>query len=119
MSLRLESFKGLYLYRDFVDFRKSIDGLARVVVDEMQVELRVGNLFVFMGRRKDRVKILYFDRSGFALWYKRLEREKFKWPRHMEEKVLKMSLRDLELLLEGIDVWRIRPHATLNLSRVY
>jgi len=51
------------------------------------------------------MKILYFDKSGFALWFKRLEESKFPWPRNLEDDVILIDLKDLELLLEGINVW--------------
>jgi transposase len=119
MLLSLERFSGIYLYRDFVDFRKSIDGLAAIVSLEMAVELKEGNLFVFLSRRRDKMKILYFDRTGFALWYKRLEKEKFCWPRKLEDPVVMLSPERMSMLLDGIDVWKIRPHATLAVTQAF
>ncbi len=70
----------VYLHRDFVDFRKSINGLAAIVETDMALPLMSGALFVFCNKGKDKLKILYWDNTGFALWYKRLEKDKFKWP---------------------------------------
>jgi len=117
--LNLSAFRGIYLYRDHVDFRKSIDGLAAIVSLEMSVDLKEGNLFVFLSRRRDKMKILYFDRTGFALWYKRLEKEKFQWPRKMAESVITLSSEKMSMLLEGIDVWKMRPHETLRISQSF
>ena len=51
------------------------------------------------------MKVLYFDRSGFAIWFKRLEDSKFPWPRNFEEDTISIEAKNLELLLEGINVW--------------
>ncbi|WP_299020014.1 IS66 family insertion sequence element accessory protein TnpB [uncultured Photobacterium sp.] len=70
----------IYLYRHFVDFRKSINGLAALVESETTLALDSGALFLFTNKQRDKIKILYWDTTGFALWYKRLEKDKFKWP---------------------------------------
>ncbi|NYR11321.1 IS66 family insertion sequence element accessory protein TnpB [Pseudoalteromonas sp. MIP2626] len=70
----------VFLHRDFVDFRKSINGLVSIVEDELVRDAYTGTLFVFCNKAKDKLKILYWDKTGFALWYKRLEKQKFKWP---------------------------------------
>ena len=119
MALNLSVFNEIYLYREQVDFRKSIDGLAGIVSLKMGTELKQGSLFVFISRRRDKIKILYFDRTGFALWYKRLERDKFQWPRKLEESVILLSQEKLAMLLDGIDVWKIRPHETLCIAQMF
>jgi transposase len=62
----------IYLYMDIVDFRKSINGLIVVVEQQMQLSPFQDTLFVFCNKRRDKLKILYWDKTGFALWYKRL-----------------------------------------------
>ena len=69
----------VFLYRDFVDFRKSINGLSLIVEQQMQLSPLTGSVFVFCNKGRDKLKVLYWDRTGFALWYKRLEKDKFKW----------------------------------------
>ena len=101
----LSSFESLYIHREPTDLRKNINGLGVIVQDEMKLDLKASALFIFCNRRRNRMKILYFDRSGFALWFKRLEESKFPWPRNLEEDVIKISLEDMELLLDGINVW--------------
>lgn len=86
-----------------VDMRKSFDGLAAVVQSQWQQDVMSGQLFVFLGKRKDRIKVLYWDENGFALWYKRLENGIYRLPR-VDKKVVKMSMSELSLLLEGIDL---------------
>ena len=117
--LKLEGFSGIYLHREAVDMRKSIDGLCAVVESEMNHSFTTGSLFVFINSKRDKLKMLYFDRTGFAILYKRLEREKFQWPRKLEEEVISVDSQKLSMLLEGIDVWRIRPHATLHIEKTF
>ena len=71
----------IYLHLDAVDFRKSINGL--VVIVEQQVELSpfIDAMFIFSNKKRGKLKILYWDKTGFALWYKRLEKQRFKWPK--------------------------------------
>jgi transposase len=109
------TFPQIYICRTFVDFRKSIDGLSAVVETELKLAPFSGALFLFMSRRRDRVKVLYWDRTGFALWYKRLEEAKFAWPRGrvLESDVVTMTSEQLEWLLSGVDVWKIKAHAPL------
>ena len=78
----------IYLHRDPVDFRKSINGLSVIVDEAMGLSPFEPGLFVFCNRRRDTLKVLYWDKTGFALWYKRLEKEKFKWPRKHRENTL-------------------------------
>ncbi len=99
-------FKNLYLHRDAVDLRKSIGGLSVIVKEEMGLDLQSSSLFIFCNQRRTRMKILYFDRSGFALWLKRLEDSKFPWPKKdFRDATIKMTVKDMALLLEGINVW--------------
>jgi transposase len=64
----------IYLHRQFVDFRKSINGLSVIVESEMDLPIMSGGLFIFCNKAKDKLKILYWDKTGFALWYKRLKK---------------------------------------------
>jgi len=104
----------VYLHRDPVDFRKSINGLSIIVEAEMALSPMSGALFVFCNKKRDKLKLLYWDDSGFALWYKRLEQEKFKWPRRASESVLKLNEEQLHWLLSGYDITRMQPHAHLK-----
>lgn len=116
--LRQESFQGIYLHRDPVDFRKSIDGLATIVEQEMGLDVFGPQLFLFCNRQRTRLKVLYWDRTGFALWYKRLERDRFIWPRRDESEVICIDAQQLGWLLSGYDVWRMRPHKKVIYARV-
>ena len=108
------NFTDIYLYRDPIDFRKSINGLAAIVCQSMANNLsRTDCLFVFSDRYRHRIKILYWDKTGLALWYKRLERNKFYWPKNAEQEVVTLDAQSLEWLLEGIDLRAIRRHPVL------
>lgn len=94
----------VFLYRDFVDFRKAINGLTALVEDELNRDAYTGDLFVFCNKSKDKLKILYWDKTGFALWQKRLEKQKFKWPSKINETEFLLTAEQLEWLLSGYDV---------------
>lgn len=94
----------IYLHTDFVDFRKSINGLLTIIESELALSAFTGALFVFCNKKQDKLKLLYWDKSGFALWYKRLEKQRFKWPKCDELKHAKLSEQQLTWLLGGYDV---------------
>ncbi len=75
-----ESGLRVFLAPGFTDMRKAINGLS-VLVDDLDLDPFSGHLFVFCNRRQTMVKILYWDRNGFCLWHKRLEKHRFNWPR--------------------------------------
>ena len=91
------------------DLRNGFDGLAGLVQTQLAEDAFSGQLFVFRGRRGDRIKILWWDGDGLCLFAKRLERGRFVWPQATSGSV-HLSGAQLSMLLEGID-WR-RPHRT-------
>jgi transposase len=93
----------VYLATIATDMRKSFDGLAYLVKQEMSKDVFTGELFVFFNRPGNRVKVLYWDRNGYCLWAKRLENGAFRRPK-VQGKVAPMRLNELSLLLEGIDL---------------
>lgn len=106
--LSLPTSVRVYLSRGATDMRKSIDGLAAVTKELLEHEPMSGHLFVFCNRRRDRIKILYWERSGFWLLHKRLERGTFAWPlpADSDRKQLELSSSDLAALLGGLDLQR-------------
>lgn len=114
----VRAFAGVYLHREPVDMRKAIDGLTAIVQETGMGELMGPNLFVFTNRRRDLMKIVYFDRSGFALWTKRLEKDRFAWPRREQIATVTLSSEQFEMLLDGYDVWRMKPFEKLHFSAV-
>jgi len=113
----IHDFQGVYLHREPVDMRKSINGLSAIVELEAMGELQGRNLFIFTGRRRDVLKMLYFDRTGFALWTKRLEKDRFPWPRKLLDEVVTLSAPQLEWLLDGVDVWQVRSFENFQFER--
>ncbi|PSW06066.1 IS66 family insertion sequence element accessory protein TnpB [Photobacterium lipolyticum] len=99
----------IYLYREFVDFRKSINGLAALVESETDLSLDSGALFLFTNKQRDKMKVLYWDNTGFALWYKRLEKDKFKWPSREKHQVFTLSGEEFERLLSGFTIIGHKP----------
>ena len=93
----------VWLYTRPTDMRKSFDGLAALVRNALQEDPTSGHLFVFLNRKRTQMKVLYFDRSGYCLWSKRLERGRFQLCGGAEQKAL-LSWTQLKLLLEGIDL---------------
>jgi len=95
----------IYLYAKNVDMRKSFDGLHAIVQSEFQRDVRLGDLFLFLNRRLDRIKLLHWDRDGLVIWMKRLEKGSFQRPRcaagadHVE-----MDATDLAILLAGLEL---------------
>ena len=85
------------------DMRKSFDGLCALVESALKQDPFSGHLFVFLGRRRDKMKILYWDRVGFSLLYRRLEEGTFRMPERGE-----IGSRELLMMLEGLDVAEVR-----------
>ena len=104
--LKLPSAIRVYFCVDPTDMRKSFDGLAGLVVNVVKQSPVSGHLFVFRNRRGNCVKLLYWDRDGFAIWYKRLEKGTFSVPKAEADGTI--DPRDLSMMLEGIDFSKIR-----------
>src|SRR5512144_1904194 len=99
----------VYLCLTACDMRKSFDSLHALVREHLELDAFGGHLFVFTSRRRDRVKILYWDRDGFALWSKRLEEGTYAVP-HGDgdaERRREMTAQELSALLSGIDLERV------------
>lgn len=104
----------IYLACGHTDMRKSIDGLAVLVKQSFQLDPFSNNLFLFCGRRCDRIKALYFEGNGFVLLYKRLENGRFQWPRNASE-IRNLSQQEFRWLLEGLSL--DQPKAVKNMER--
>ena len=102
----LRDFSGaehIYIATGYTDLRKGIDGLAALVQEEFKLNPYSRSLFLFCGRRTDRVKALYYDSDGFVLLYKRLENGKYRWPRTAEQ-VRALTVQQYRWLMEGLSV---------------
>ena len=93
----------IYIACGYTDMRKAIDGLAAIVQQNFQLDPFQNNLFLFCGRRRDRMKALYWEGDGFVLLYKRLENGKFQWPMTAED-VRAITPQEFRWLLEGLSI---------------
>jgi transposase len=96
----------LFLCTRPIDCRRSFDGLCALVQEHLHLDPLSGHLFIFRNRKGERLKILYWDRDGLAVWYKRLEQGCFKLPslEAADGQGKEISVADLAMLLEGIDL---------------
>lgn len=99
----------VYLHRTPIDFRKAINGLVALVEQELGLNPFTNACYVFRNRRCDKVKILHWQRNGFWLCQKRLEQDRFIWPR-ADTRVLTLNVQQLQWLLDGIDLNAMRGH---------
>jgi transposase len=96
----------VFLYRLPTDMRKSFHGLVALTESALQQDPLSGSLFVFLNRRRDRIKILYWGQTGFCIWYQQLEKGTYQLPEEPreEQEVLEVTRSQLSLILDGIDL---------------
>jgi transposase len=107
----------VYLAAGVTDMRKAINGLSILVEGQLELDPFSGHLFVFCNRRRNMIKILYWDLNGFCLWQKRLEKHRFRWPESREQ-VLRLDPRQLSWLLDGLEIRQCKAHDQLSYSTV-
>ena len=108
MGRRMLNLSGkvkIYIAPGLTDMRKGVQGLSVLAQDNLLQNVTDGSMFIFRGKRSDKIKIIWFDGQGFCLFYKCLERGKFIWPNVNSEGVIGITGAQLSMLLEGID-WR-------------
>ena len=124
----------IYLAQEPVDFRLGINGLSVLVEATLRFDPFSRTLFCFANRRRNQIKVLYWQRSGFCLWQKRLEEEKFKWPIHLaplerasgttidsetaRPPVVTLDEEQFLWLLDGLDLKHLKPHRALEYRSV-
>ena len=102
----LSDFTGadrVYIACGYTDLRRGIDGLAAMVQQQFNLDPFTNSLFLFCGRRRDRIKALYWEGNGFVLLYKRLESGSFQWPRS-ESEARALTMQQYRWLMEGLSV---------------
>ena len=104
----------VYLAAGITDLRKSIDGLSIIVLQSFKLDPFSKNLFVFCNRKKDKIKILEWDHNGFWLHYKRLEKDKFKWPDNYTSKSMEVDERQFRWLLDGLSIHQNSAHLAVK-----
>jgi transposase len=105
----------VWLYTQPTDMRKSYDGLSALVKNTLHEGPTSGHLFVFINRKRTQIKVLYFDRSGYCVWSKRLEQGRFQYRSGGADKVL-LSWTQLKLILEGIELKNTRQYKRFQCS---
>jgi len=103
----------IYVACGHTDMRKSIDGLVACVQQSFQLNPFSNSLFLFCGRRRDRIKALLWESDGFVLLYKRLEKGSFQWPKS-EEDVRNITSQQLRWLMEGLSIDQPKAHKKVN-----
>ena len=101
----LEDMTHFYICCGRTDMRKEIDGLAAIVQITYGEELKEGSLFLFCGRKVDRMKGLFYDGSGYVLLYKRLSNSSFQWPRNPQE-LKQITSQEFRWLMEGLSIYQ-------------
>ena len=103
MLLDLNKVSELYIVCGFTDLRKLIDGYASIIQANFNINPMTDAMYLFCNKQKNKLKILYWDKDGFWLLYKRLEKSKFRWPKTLDE-IKMISKKQLEWLLEGLEI---------------
>jgi len=108
-----------YVYRDAVDMRKQTDGLSALVATELVRSPLDGSLYVFINRSEDKVKLLIWHVNGYWMLYKRLEKQRFKWPGWFEDVSLELTVEQLDYLLDGYDLNGMRSHQPVHFEVMF
>jgi transposase len=108
----------VYLARGATDMRKNIDSLAAIVAGEFNLDVTRGSWFVFCNSGRDKLKILYFEGNGFWLYYRRLERGRFRWPTSGDSETIQVTSRQLRWLLDGLSIEQSQAHRPVHASAI-
>ena len=108
----------VYLALESTDMRKSINGLSILVSEYLELDPFTGHLFAFCNKKRNMVKILYWDRNGFCLWHKRLEKHTFRWPASKSE-IMTIKRHELSWLLDGLEITQKEAHTPLEYLTVF
>jgi transposase len=106
---RFDASLAVRLHRDPVDFRKSINGLTAIIEQSLALDPFAATVYGFTNRRRDRIKLLFWDKNGFWMLLKRLEADRFTWPRR-QQAVVEITIEQLQWLLDGIDIDAMKRH---------
>lgn len=104
----------VYLVSGITDMRKATQGLSLIVSEQLGHNPFDGSVFVFCNRQRDKLKILYWERNGFWLYYRSLEKGKFQWPTEKKQQTLSLTLRELQWLLDGLSLKQRSAHAEIS-----
>ncbi len=116
--LRVNQNTQVYLACGATDMRKSINGLSLLVSEVLQQDVFSASLFVFCNCSRDKLKILHRDNNGFWLYYKRLEKGRFKWPELRGQTSVSLTQRELNWLPDGLNIEKVQAHPRLNYTHI-
>lgn len=102
-----------------VDMRKEINGLATLVVESLEQSPESDGIYVFYNRQRDKIKCLWWDKNGFVMYYKRLEKGRYKIPKTMPASSINLNKDELSWLLAGLDFYFMKEHSNLNFSHYF
>lgn len=109
----------IYVQKSPVDMRKSINGLTALIVDNFSMTPQSGNVFIFYNKKRDKVKAVYWDKNGFVLHYKRLDRGRFKFSKSQEGGVLEINQQQIQWLFAGLDFQLMDQFSKINYEHYY
>lgn len=108
--LSLSSSQRYFIYSDLADMRKGFDSLSGLVRSEFKMNPLSGDVFIFLSRSRNKIKLLQWQRDGFAIYYKRLEKGRFELPDNIKGSCATISSQNLMLIMEGIKLSSIKKH---------
>lgn len=115
--IAIHSNVGIFVATVATDMRKGFDGLQGIVIGVLEQDPMSGHLFLFLNRRRDKLKVLYWDGDGLAIWYRRLEQGTFQMPNVQEgAKQVEIRSEELTMLLRGIDLNNVRRRKRYSLA---
>jgi len=117
--LRLTENTRVYVAARAVDFRKAINGLAALVIEQFEIAPNDGSVYVFYNRGTDRVKCLFWDKNGFVLYYKRLEKSRFQYSKSLQGDTVVVNPAQLKALLMGLDFYLLGQYPSENYSEFF
>ena len=109
--LVIPSNKQIYVYTEAVDMRKSINGLVIILLESFDQNPQTGDLYLFVNRNRNKIKCLFWDKNGFVLYYKRLEKGRFNYSKYLKDEKIVISEKQLHALLMGLDFYLLSTHS--------
>jgi transposase len=115
--LSLSASTRIYIALGATDMRKGFDGLCGLVIEQLKQDPLCGALYLFVNKRRDRMKVLYWDGDGLAIWYRRLEQGTFRLPKvDPETSCVEIRSDEFTMLLRGIDLTSVKRHKRFSLA---
>ena len=110
MLYPFKNLERIYLHRDYADFRKGVNGLIEQLLAIDNLDVQSSSLFVFCNKKRNSIKAIYWDKTGFCLWHKRLEKATYKWPKKHTMTCIELNHDMFQLFLKGVDISKVSTH---------